>query len=87
MVERTYRVVIADTAALRLAAAGRVRDGRRGAARVRRQDSVDQAQRGAVAWGGGRLAGAKDVDARAVLADVDGAGAGQRRGREEESRE
>lgn len=60
-----HRARVADAAARRLPAAGRVDDGLGGRARVGVEDQVDDGGRGAVPRAGGGLAGAEDVDARA----------------------
>jgi hypothetical protein len=73
------RVIVADAAALGLAAAGRVVDGLAGRAGVGLLHHVDEALRGTVARRRGRLTGSEDVDTGARLPglDLDGAGTGE----------
>lgn len=71
------RVLVADAAAVGLAAAGRVADGVAGRARVGLLHHVDEPLRGAISGRHGRLASTKDVHLRAGLAGLDGVGAGK----------
>ena len=70
------RVLVRNTAAVALSAAGWVDDGFLGGALVGLHDHVNEALGGAVTLGDCRLAGAEDVHGWAGLAFLDGAGRG-----------